>query len=1073
MQTTAFVEGFRLSPQQRRLWALQQGAGLDASAYTARLALLVEGDLRAKAMQDALAQLCARHESLRSTFHQLPGVLLPVQVPEDELSPAWRVAKVCDEGAVFSEATHIEELLAREGLCCFDFERGPLVEATLYELAPGRSLLTIRLPALCADRRTLDNIFAELCQLYEASVLGSEPDDETLQYTQFSEWQNALLEEEDAEEGKAYWNRQDFSLATATALPGGARPTSAAGELRSYRPKLTPEDAAHLAHIAARLETTPAIVLQAAWHTLLWRLTQRPLIVGSLADGRTMEPLYDACGLFARALPVSCEFTDGLRFTEVVAQIEGRLREAGEWLDYFQWEQAETDVAPPYFTYGYEYAELPAARHHAGLRLSVYEQECYSERFDLKLCGLRTAHEQRLEFQYDSAAFADADVLRLARQFETLLRSALAEPEAAVEELELVGAAERRQLLFGWNQTRRDYRAERCIHQLYEEQVERTPDAPAVVFADCRLTFRELNRRANQLAHYLRAQGVGPEMPVGLCLERSAEMLVGVLGILKAGGAYLPLDPRNPHERNARILQAAGASILLTEEQLARGIYSDTAQVVRLDGDREKIARESEENPDADADAANLAYVIYTSGSTGQPKGVMIEHRSAANLAAALREEVYAPYGHSLKIGLNAPLAFDASVKQLLQLLSGHTLYPLSEELRLDPIRLLDFIDEHGLDALDCTPSLLKLLLAAGLGKPERRGPKLILVGGEAIDESLWSRLAADEQTRFHNVYGPTECTVDATWIAAQDYPARPTIGRPIPNARVYILDKNLRPAAIHMTGELYIGGSGVGRGYLGRPALTAERFVPDQLSGEAGARLYRTGDLARYLPDGQIEFLGRNDSQVKLRGHRIELGEVEAALRLHQGINQSLALLRPGADAADLRLVAYVVAESGSRLDAAEVRRAAAERLPEYMVPAAIVVLEELPLTRNGKIDLNALPPPEAVRAERVQAYVAPRNEVEQIITRVWQEVLQVEQIGIHDNFFDAGGHSLLMVQVHNRLREAFNKEVSIVELFRKPTISALAEYFAVAEGQGPALQKVVARAERRKQALSRRKSS
>jgi amino acid adenylation domain-containing protein len=1082
MQSTIIVEGFRLSPQQRRLWLLQQDAMLAESAFGARLVLLLEGELQADTLCAGLEMACQRHESLRTTFRRLPGVLLPVQSVADSFECSWRSVDLRgdlrgDPGelAAPEQASEVQELPALESRGRFDFEEGPLVQATLYALARDRHLLSINLPALCADRRTLSNLFAEVCRCYGAGVDSGRVDDEQFQYSQFSEWQNTISEEAEALEGKEYWSKQDLAVASAIALPGQLRAADSPAEFAEVKLQLTPETTALVSAIAEQYETTNATVLLAAWQTLLWRLTGEPVVVGNMCDGRSYELLHDAFGLFARALPVRCEFTDSLRFGEVVSQIDSYQRETAEWQDYFEWEQS-TEDAPKYFSFGFEYAVRSAARSESGLQISVHVQDCCAERFNLKLTCVGTERGLELEFQYDTAAFREDDIRRLGGQFQVLLSGAVRNPETLIAEFEIITAAERQQLLFEWNQTARDYPLEQCLHELFEQQVARTPDRPAVVFRDRQLTFAELNRRANQLAHYLRAQGVGPEVPVGLCVEPSLEMLVGLLGILKAGGAYLSIDPRNPRERINQVLRDTGTSLLLTRENLATGEFEGTTQLIRLDADwDEKIAAESDENSQSEASADNLAYIIYTSGSTGQPKGVMIQHRSAANLAAALREEIYAGLGPELKVGLNAPLAFDASVKQLLQLLSGHTLHLLPEELRLDAVRLLAYLDQHALDALDCTPSQLRLLLAAGLDKPGQSAPKLMLIGGEALDESLWSLLAANQRTRFFNVYGPTECTVDATWIAVQNAPAlqtMPTIGRPIPNAQVYILDKNLQPVAIHMTGELYVGGNGVARGYLNAPELTAEKFVPDGLSGAGGGRLYRTGDLARYLRDGSIEFLGRNDSQVKIRGHRIELGEIESVLRQHEKVRQAVVVAHAGANG-DVRLVAYVVAEAGETVEGQELRRLVSERLPDYMAPSFVEVIDELPLTRNGKVDLNALPAPGAARPSTAEPHVAPRNEIEQEITRVWKEVLQVERIGVHDNFFDAGGHSLLMVQVHNKLGEIFGKEISIVEMFAKPTISALAEYLGETNGSKPKFQKVMARAERRKQAAANRRRS
>jgi amino acid adenylation domain-containing protein len=1038
MQSTT-VEGFRISPQQRRLWKLQQDTN---AAFGVQLVLLLEGELRIDALRAALEKVCARHKSLRTTFCRLPGVVMPLQSVQDCLNPVWETVDLS-----------VDEWPAVGGQPSFDFENGPLVQATLFVQSPQRHLLSISLPAFCADRRTLSNLSVELSKCYA----GGELDDEPFQYIQFSEWQNSLWEDDDAAKGNEYWSRQDLSTASAV-LPGQRTRQRIRSDIprepRWLKQSLSPDYTTRLRDLAKKHETTSATILLAIWQTLLWRLTQQSVVIGNVCEGRSYELLHDAFGLFARPLPVCCQFTDGLRFDEVIAQIDRFQRESEEWQDYFDLDQV-ADGALKYFSFGFEYVELPVVDYEDGLQVSVYRQHCRIEPFDLKLSCFMTESGFELEFEYDHAAFAEDYIRHLAARLQTLLDAVLADPQDLVEELEIVSPAERQRVLFEWNQTKRDYPLEQCVHQLFEQQVERTPDALAAVFLDQQLTFAELNRRANQLAHYLQTQGVGPETPVGLSFEPSLEMLIGVLGILKAGGAYVPLDLSNPEQRINQVLNDAAVSILLTHERLSS-----------LD---KEIGAQSTENPRSGVDVENLAYIIYTSGSTGHPKGVMVQHRSVVNLAAALREEVYAGLGAALKVGLSAPLAFDASVKQLVQLLYGHTLFLLPDELRLNAVRALAYMDQQKIDVIDCTPSQLKLLLAAGLDDRV----KLMLVGGEALDESTWSRLAADQQTRFYNVYGPTECTVDATWARVTNAPGHliisPTIGRPIPNAEVYILDQNTKPAGIHLSGELFIGGSGVARGYLNRPERTAERFVPDALSGQAGTRLYRTGDLARYSADGSIVFTGRNDSQVKVRGHRIELGEIEALLRQHEKVRQAVVIAREGPNA-DMRLIGYVVAETGESVDMGELRRMLSEQLPGYMLPSFIVAIDELPLTRNGKIDLSALPPPETVHPPHDEHYVAPRNEIEETITRVWQEVLGVERIGVHDNFFDAGGHSLLMVQVHNKLKEAFAKEISLVDMFAKPTISSLAEYYRDSNGHKPTFQKVMDRAARRKQAASRR---
>jgi amino acid adenylation domain-containing protein len=1005
MQETTVVEGFRLSPQQRRLWRLQHETSTSSSVFTSQLVLLFEGELSIDALRTAMERICARHEALRTVFRRVPSVVMPVQVVADEASLSWQVT---DSGE--------------------------------------SKLLSITIPALCADRRTLSNFANELWR----ELIGREGEDEPIQYIQFSEWQNSLAEEGDAEKAREYWARKDLTNAAASLAGQRVRqrvPLQIPCELQSTTLSLSPELATRIAALATKHGTRSATVLLAAWQTLLWRLAQQSVTIGNVTEGRSYELLHDGFGLFARVLPVCCQFTDDLRFSEVISELDRFQQESEEWQDYFNLDEAALN----YFPFGFEYATLPPARQTDGLRVSVYRQTSVFETFDLKLNGVVSGDGIALTFDYNTALFDRPYVNHLAEQFQTLLDSALADPETSVAELEIVSAAERRQIVFEWNKTTRDYDLDQSIHRLFEGQVERTPDALAAVFQDEQITFGELNHRANHLAAYLNDHGVGPETPAGICIEPSLEMLIAVLGILKAGGAYVPIDPRNPRQRIDQVLRDAGVSILLTRELVAN------ARTGTGNNHQIEIAPE------------NLAYIIYTSGSTGQPKGVMIQHRSVANLAAALREDVYAGLGTGLKIGLNAPLAFDASVKQLVQLLHGHTLHILPEELRLDAKAALDYIDEHQIDVLDCTPSQLKLLLAAGLNKSTRTTPKLVLVGGEAIDESTWSQLAEDERTSFVNVYGPTECTVDATWARITRTQAQPAIGGPVPNAQAYILDKNLKPAGIHLTGELFIGGTGLARGYLNSPERTAERFIPDGLSGAEGARLYRTGDLANYTPHGSIVYSGRNDTQVKVRGHRIELGEIEAVLQQHENVKQTVVIAREASNA-DVRLVGYVVPTDGTTVDTNDLRQTLSEQLPDYMVPSFLVTLDELPLTRNGKVDIVALPAPEAAQGSHDETYLAPRNGIEATITRVWQDVLGVDRIGVHHNFFDAGGHSLLMVQVHNKLTELFDKQISIVDMFAKPTISALAEYFSQTNGHKPTFDKVMDRAARRRQAVSMR---
>jgi amino acid adenylation domain-containing protein len=1075
VQTTT-IKGFRLSPQQRRLWQLQQ----HTSPYPSRCVIRLEGVLDAQALQEAVGLTVERHEILRTFFRLLPGISWPVQVVAEQCPPVWQNLDLSD-CETDSRADAVNDLVEQESRRINDLEQGPLVRFSLLRLAPTEHLLIVSLPALCADTVTLNNLAEAIGRAYESRRSGTAREDEALSYAQFSEWQNELLEDEEAAEGREFWGQQDLAAASTLALPyTDASRRTKEFEAKSLAAAIVPAVCDGLGVLAARWGVALEVLLHACWQTLLWRLTgQTAVITGQVFDGREHEVLKDALGLFAKWLPVQCGFTEGLRLVDVVGQVRASALAAGQWQEYFVWKQDATegeaparDAAPaPLFPFGFEFEHRPAARSFDGLSLSVIEQRHYSERFDLKLRCVRADGVLVAAFEYDAALFDAADVARLSEEFHTLLAAVVSDPDAPLSELEIVGEAERRQSLFEWNDTGSVSLSEKSLGELFEEQAERTPARTAVVSGDSSLTFGELNARANQLARYLSAQGVGAEARVGICMERSVEMLVALLGVLKAGAGYVPLDPHYPRERLSYMLDDAGVTMLLTRQSLVEILPLHRVRAVYLDSDWPVIGEQGTENPRSRVAADNLAYVIYTSGSTGSPKGVMVQHGSVVNLIAALRAAIYERLETPLNVSLNAPLAFDASVKQLVQLLSGHTLHVIPEELRLDAAALLDYMERSRLHVLDCTPSQLKLLLAAGLMRRPRLTLKAVLVGGEAIDRQTWKTLAEQTSISFYNVYGPTECTVDATSCNVRGAGSvRPVIGRPLANVRAYVLNGQAQPVAVGVSGELYVGGDGVARGYLGRPELTAEKFIPDPFGEEAGGRLYRTGDSARYLPDGQLHLLGRLDHQVKIHGFRIELGEIEAQLRKHAHTREAVVIVRedvPG----DPRLVAYLTTTQKPATSTGELRQFLRQRLPDYMLPSSFVELEALPLTQHGKVDRRALPAPETARRGARPIPVAPRNEAEEVIARIWREVLQVEKVGVNDNFFDIGGHSLLVVQVHSRLREAFGVEVSIIELFKNPTVGSLAELFAEGQSQRPYVQKVLDRAQKRKTAVHRRR--
>ena len=780
-----------------------------------------------------------------------------------------------------------------------------------------------------------------------------------------------------------------------------------------------------------------------AGRSLVSRLSLQPDVQVNLrSEGRVYEEMKCAHGLYERWIPVQSHFEDDYCLREVAGRVESAAEEARQWQEYYVAEQRDGAAWP----LGFDFQHWPEAQQCGQARFSVSRQYVCTERFKLRLSCVLADGRLKFDLHYDPSVYPVSAIELLAERFASLLQNVTADAETKISELEVIGANERRRLLVDWNSTTANFERDACLHQLFETQAARTPEATALIYADTELSFRELNERSNQLAHYLRGIGVGPESRVGLCMERSPEMLVALLAILKAGGAYVPLDATQPPTRLAFMLQDARVKVLLTQDAMLPLLPPHDAKVVSVERDREHIAAESAENLRTEMKPDNLAYIIYTSGSTGKPKGAMITHRSAVNLWQALRREIYAEVecasSNALRVSLNAPLAFDSSFKQVVKLLSGHALCIVPEDVRRDGAEMLSYLTRHHVDALDCTPSQLRMLLDSGLG--ERAGQvvrlvRLVLVGGEAIDEKLWERLGAQADTvTYYNVYGPTECTVDTTVQRVRSGDV-PTIGCPLANTRVYILDEYLKPTPVGMTGELFIGGEGVARGYLHRAELTAERFVPDAFSGEAGARLYRTGDIVKYRQDGRIEYVGRQDGQLKVRGSRIELGEIEAAVREHERVRECVVAARedtPG----DVRLVAYVVAKTGEAPTARELRSFLQERLPEYMIPASFVALDALPLTRNGKVDRQALPAPEHASDEHEGAYVAPRTATEELLAGIWSHLLGVECVSVDGNFFELGGHSLLATQAVSQMRRAFGVEIPLRSLFEAPTVAGLA---------------------------------
>ncbi len=1047
------LEGFRLSPQQKHLWLLQQ----NSSAYCAECAIVVEGKLNQQILKSALQQVVNRHEILRTTFHRQPGIKIPIQVIADRITPLWRNFNLSNLDLKEQEAK-IEELFQSERNSIFNYDRDPLLRASLLTRSVHQHILLITLPSLCADNWTLKNLVREISRTYGAYSNGEELSDEPIQYIQFSEWQNELLEEEDAESGKAYWQQQQLSALPPLTLPFEDKPSEQARFTPAVNVlKLHPDVIATLEAIASQNNTTIAKFLFVCWQTLLWRLTgQSNIVISTVFSGRKFEEMHQLLGLLAKWLPICCTFQDNFKFTEVLSQIGETWSNNDIWQEYFLWEDStESAVEAVYFPIGFEFEDLSDKYSAGGVSFSLHQQYVCFDQFKVKLTCVQRKESLTAEFHYDTKVFDKEAIQCIAEQFQTLVESAVKNPEAAVGKLNMLSDRIRQQLLVEFNQTQKNYLQDRCIHHLFEEQVKRTPDNIAVAFEDQHLTYRELNNRANQLAHYLQRLGVKPDNLVGICVERSLDAIVGILGILKAGGAYLPLDPTLPTKRLAFMLQDAQPTVLLTQQHLKNSEIHHQ-HTVYLDTDWQNLARESEVNPQSEVNSTHLIYVIFTSGSTGYPKGVAVEHKQLVNYVHSIQEILNLPAGASF--ATVSTLAADLGNTVIFSSLCyGGCLHIITQERASDPQVLGDYFRRHSIDCLKIVPSHISALLNSA--RPEQILPRQCLIlGGEA---SSWNLIAQIQQyapeCKIINHYGPTETTVGAlthTLKPGESDRVSKTvpIGRPIANTQNYLLDATLQPVPLGVPGELYIGGAGLTRGYLNRPELTNEKFIANPF--QPGQRLYKTGDLARYLPDGTIEFLGRIDDQVKIRGFRIELAEISLVLAKHPAVRECMVLVRDD-EPGNSRLVAYVIPHSHQNLAANDLKDFLQAQLPDYMVPTAFVLLKAFPLTPNGKVDRHALPTPETAGLN-LKEYVAPQNAVEDVLASIWADLLKVERVGIRDNFFDLGGHSLLATQLISRVRQTFRAELSLRDLFEEPTLANLSRILIANEAKPGQTEKI-----------------
>ncbi len=1036
-QEDVFV--FPVSFAQQRLWFLEQLVPGNPF-YNVPTAVRLTGSLNVAALDMTFNEIVRRHEALRTTFRMVEGELIQVIAPTLHL-PLPLVNLQLPEA---EQEAEVQQMLTEAFQQPFALSQGPLLRVKLLQLGEAEHLLMLTMHHIIADGWSVGVLVRELRTLYTAFATGqpSPLADLPIQYADFAHWQREWLQGEVLSTQIAYWRQQlDGAIANLDLPTDRLRPVLPTFRGARQSLMLPTELSEALSNLSAREGVTLFMTLLAAFQTLLYRYTgQEDILIGSPIANRNRSEIEGLIGFFVNSLVLRADLSGNPTFRELLTRVREVALGAYAHQD-LPFEKLVEELQPerdlnrnPLFQVVFALQNAPVeALALPGLTLSPLNIDPGTARFDLEFQLLECLGSLGVVVTYSTDLFEPTTITRMLENFQALLESIVVHPDQRLANLSLLTATERHQLLVKWNNTEADY-SKNLFHQLFEEQVQ-TPEAIAVVFKDEQLTYRELNNRSNQLAHYLQQLGVGAEVLVGICIERSWEMIVGVLGILKAGGAYLPLDPTYPQERLSFMLSDAQVSILLTQQHLVEQIVPQGLEVVCLDPNWEDIVQQSEQNPAVSVTPDNLAYVIYTSGSTGKPKGVMVQHQGLCNLAAA-QIQVFnlQPQSRILQF---ASLSFDASIFEILMALRiGATLYLAKEEVKSVPA-LIRLLQDQQITNVTLPPTVLSLLPAADLS-----GLQTVVSAGEACSADIAGRWATGR--RFFNAYGPTEATI---WSTIDEFNHvsdgdRPTIGRPIANTQVYLLDSQLQPVPIGVRGELYIGGDGLARGYLNRPDLTAESFIPHPFSHKPGARLYKTGDLARYQTDGKLEFLGRIDEQVKIRGFRIELREIERVLAQHPAVREVVVIARedvPG----DKRLVAYIVSnlQEGSSVEPL-LRCFLEEKLPKYMVPSAFIVLEVLPLTPNGKVNRRALRPPDLLRYELERSFVAPTTPTEATLAKIWAELLNLEQVGIYDNFFELGGDSLLSMRLMEQIYQQCDRELPLSALFLAPTVESLARH-------------------------------
>ncbi|HLZ59625.1 MAG TPA: amino acid adenylation domain-containing protein [Ktedonosporobacter sp.] len=1028
-----------LSFAQQRLWFLDQFEA-DHALYNVPEAFWLDGSLQIDILQQALNSIVARHEILRTTFPSIDGA--PVQrIFEQGTFPLERI-DLQDFPERERDQVSYQAAVA-EAQRPFDLTQGPLMRATLYQLHGQKHLLLVVFHHIVVDGWSMRLFVRELTASYEAycTQTPSPLPDLSLQCVDYALWQREWLKGEERQEQLRYW-REHLTDIPLLQLPlDHPRPAlqTHAGAVQSLHISRTQTEG--LQRLSQQENCTLFMTLLAVFQLLLSSYAgQTDIPVGTLIANRNHTQIENLIGFFVNTLVLRAHLDYERSFRELMRQVREVTLEAYEYQD-IPFEMLVDELQPernlsisPLFQVLFVLQTTTLSQvQTGGLVLRPQDIPLGKAKVDLALEAVEDEQGIHCDLIYNTDLFEAATIVRLLQHFQGIIHMILAEPDRPLRTLQILSEAERKQMLETWNETQAEYPVERCLHELFEEQARRTPEQTVLLFQDEGLTYRELNERANQLAHYLRASGVKEDMLVGLCLDRSPSMVIGLLAILKAGGAYVPLDPEYPIERIRFVVQDAQLSVLLTQRQLEEKFSLQNVQVICVEAWEQEIASYPISNPERTTNAQQRAYVIYTSGSTGKPKGTQIRHTSVVNFLYAMCQHL--PIGRGDRLLAVTTVAFDiAGLEIYLPLMVGGIIVLATRAVAMDGQQLCAFLTNSAITYMQATPSTWRMLIEAGwTGNPGLT----ILCGGEDLPRDLADQLISRCAVLW-NVYGPTEATIWATIARLGSHETPITIGRPLANTQIYLLDHYQRPVPVNVPAELYIGGVGLSTGYLNLPALTAEKFIQHPFHPPSEARVYRTGDVARYRVDGSIEFLGRLDHQVKIRGYRIELGEIETILNEHPAI-QSVVVLAKERENDSKRLVAYLICVSGREIRLQELRNYLKERLPEYMIPSSFQFLKAFPLTPNGKIDRSQLPDPDQNRPELNEAFVSPRDLKEEVLATIWSQILGLGQIGIHDNFFELGGDSLLAVRVIARANQA-GYDLSVQQIFQHQTVAELA---------------------------------